>query len=145
MHASESENLLKKTPATELLIVDYLELLKPPQKRDAMRYEMSDITVALRGIASEYGIHVATATQANRQSVNKRIIGKEVTSEDYGKMRIADVGIGMGQTKEDALKNEVVLNLTRSRNSEKNVAERYFMDFQQMRMTFLMQEQVIQH
>jgi len=139
------ENLLEKAPATELLIVDYLELLKPPQKRDALRYEMSDITVALRGIASEYNIHVATATQANRQSVNKRIIGKEVTSEDYGKMRIADVGIGMGQTKEDALKNEVVLNLTRSRNSEKNVAERYLMDFQHMRMKFLMQEQVIQH
>src|SRR5262245_5358717 len=139
------ENLLEKAPATELLIVDYLELLKAPQKRDALRYEMSDITVALRGIASEYGIHVATATRANRQSVNKRIIGKEVTAEDYGKMRIADVGIGMGQNKDDAGKNEVVLNLTRSRNSEKNVAERYFMDFQHMRMKFLIQEVVTAH
>src|SRR5262249_11963211 len=101
------EALLEKYPSTELLILDYLELLKPPQKRDVHRYELSDITVALRGIASEYNIHVTTATQANRQSVNKRIIGKEVTAEDYGKMRIADVGIGMGQTKEDALKNEV--------------------------------------
>src|SRR5262249_40532112 len=72
------EALLERYPSTELLLVDYLELLKPPQKRDALRYELSDITVALRGIASEYGIHVATATQANRQSVNKRIIGKEV-------------------------------------------------------------------
>jgi len=139
------EALLDKYPSTELLILDYLELLKPPQKRDALRYEMSDITVALRGIASEYNIHVATATQANRQSVNKRIIGKEVTAEDYGKMRIADVGIGMGQNKDDAGKNEVVLNLTRSRNSEKNVAERYFMDFQHMRMKFLIQEVVTAH
>src|SRR5262249_41286351 len=97
------------------------------------------------GVASEYGIHVATATQANRQSVNKRIIGKEVTAEDYGKMRIADVGIGMGQTKDDALKNEVVLNLTRSRNSAKTVAERYFMDFQHMRMKCLGQELVTGH
>ena len=145
MHASGSGKPAGEGPATELLIVDYLELLKPPQKRDALRYEMSDITVALRGIASEYNIHVATATQANRQSVNKRIIGKEVTSEDYGKMRIADVGIGMGQTKEDALKNEVVLNLTRSRNSAKNVAERYIMDFQHMRMKFQRNEVVTGH
>src|SRR5262249_4753930 len=34
------EALLEKYPSTELLIVDYLELLKPPQKRDAMRYEL---------------------------------------------------------------------------------------------------------
>ena len=139
------EALLEKYPSTELLILDYLELLKPPQKRDVHRYELSDITVALRGIASEYNIHVTTATQANRQSVNKRIIGKEVTAEDYGKMRIADVGIGMGQTKDDALKNEVVLNLTRSRNSAKNVAERCFMDFQHMRMKCLGQELVTGH
>lgn len=132
--------LLDKYPETELLNVDYLELITPPVVRKEIRNEARDITIALRGMASERGIHVCTATQANRLAHNKRFVRKDLVSEDYNKVRIPDVGIGMGQTEEDARRKEVVLYLIRSRNSEKLFAERYLMDFQRMRFVFMKQE-----
>jgi replicative DNA helicase len=133
-------NLLDKYPDTELLVVDYLQIMKPSKRRDQLRFELTDLAVGLRGIASENKIHVTTGAQANKTASNRRIIGKELTSEDYGIMRVADIGIGMGQNRDDALKNEVVLNLTRSRNSEKHTVERYFIDFKRMRLLFRRQE-----
>lgn len=128
--------LVDKHPNTDLLIIDYLELMKPPRRRNELRSEHSDITVGLRGLAIQAGIHLASVTQANRQASNRRIIGKELSAEDYGKFRVVDVGIGMGQTKADATKNEVVIFLTKSRTSAKGQAERYFLDFQRMRFKF---------
>jgi replicative DNA helicase len=133
-------NLIDKYNNTDLLIVDYLQLLKAPKRRDQLRFELSDIAIALRGIATETNLHVATAQQASKLAANRRLVGKEFTAEDYGIFRVIDVGIGMGQDRNDALKREVVFWLTKSRNTEKNIAERYFIDFQRMRFVKLRQE-----
>lgn len=136
--------LLEHHTEIELLIIDYLELITPPKRRNEIRHETTDITIALRALAAERGIHVCTATQANRLSHNKRFVRNDLVSEDYNKVRIPDIGIGMGQNKTDAANKEVVLFLARSRNSEKLFAERYFIDFQSMRFKFLRQEELPQ-
>lgn len=135
------ERLLDKYHKTKLLIVDYLDLMKPPRKRDALRFELSDLTTGLRAIASERNIHVHTPTQATRTSANKRVVSKEHASEDYGKMRIPDWAIAMGQNDIDVNKHEVVFNLVRSRNTDKNYKERYFIDFSRMRFKYIGIEQ----
>lgn len=134
--------LLDKYDGIELLIVDYLDLMKPSRKRDQLRYELSDVTTGLRAVAAEYKVHVMTPTQANRLAAGRRIVGKEVASEDYGKMRIADFAISIGQNADDVQKHEAVLFLARSRNSEKNYAERYLIDFQTMQFRLIRQELV---
>lgn len=119
----------------EILIVDYLDLIKPAKIREHKRFELGDITVQLRGLASVYGIPVVTATQASRAAANRRIVGKEFAAEDYEKIRVSDVVIGMGQSQQDALQRELVLNLTKSRNTEKGRLERYFIDYNTLRFT----------
>jgi len=133
-------NLLDKYPETNLLLVDYLQLLQPVKKRTELRHELSDLAVALRGLASETGVHCASASQASRQASGRRIVGKEYAAEDYGIFRTADIGIGMGQTRDDDIKKEVVFYITKSRDSEKNKAERYFIDYKTMKFKFLRQE-----
>jgi len=133
-------NLLDKYPDTELLIVDYLGLLKPPTRRKEMRFELNELAIALRGIATEAKIHVATVTQAAKTANNKRIIDVGKTAEDYSIMRIADFAVGMGQNTDDAAKKELILFLARSRNSEKFLVERYVTDFKRMRFVLLRQE-----
>lgn len=136
--------LLDKYPDTELLIVDYLDLMKPVRKRDNFRHEMADLTTALRGLACESdSLHVMSPTQTNRLASGKRIIGKEYVGEDYNKIRIADWAIGIGQNSHDVQKHEIIFNIARSRNSEKAFAERYFIDFNTMRFKFLMQENML--
>ena len=60
-------------------------------------------------------------------------MGKEFVAEDYEKIRVSDVVVGMGQTQDDALKREVILNLTKSRNTEKGRMERYTIDYNTVR------------
>jgi replicative DNA helicase len=125
---------------TDVLILDYLDLLKPTTKREARRFELAELAVSLRGLAVESNISVLTATQTSRQAANKRIIGKELVAEDYEKVRVADTIVGLGQSREDALRHEVVLYLTKSRNTERDKAERYFIDFNTMRLRLIRRE-----
>lgn len=124
----------------DILILDYLDLLKPIRKRDAKRHELEELTTAVRELAKEKDIPVLSATQANRTAANRRIVGKEFASEDYNKMRIADVTVGMGQTLDDAIRHEVILFLTKARNDEKDKAERYRIDYQRMAFVLVRQE-----
>lgn len=116
----------------ELIIVDYLDLLKPPKSRRDRRFELTDIVIALRGLAVETGCAVLTPTQANRAAHNRRIVGNQHVSEDYEKVRNADTIMSMGQNTKDVIKKEVVVYLSKSRNSEKDKAERYKIDFNTM-------------
>jgi len=116
----------------DVLIVDYLDLLAPPIRRDNKRFELGELTTAVRGLSVEGDISVLTPTQTNRAAHNRRIIGFQFVAEDYEKMRIADTVVGMGQTLEDALRHEVVLMLAKSRNTVRDKAERYIIDYSSM-------------
>jgi len=129
--------LLDKHSDIELLVVDYLDLMKPVLKREQLRFELSDLALALRGLASEADIHVMSPTQASKGAKNKRIVGTEYSAEDYGKFRIADWAVGIGQNATDLIKKQVVLSIIRSRNSEKGYAERYVIDFPTMRFVYM--------
>ncbi len=124
----------------DVVIVDYLDLLRAPQKRESVRFELKDITILLRGLAVETNTAVVTATQASRLAVRKRIVGKELVAEDYEKIRIADTVVTMGQNLDDSLKNEVVLFLAKSRNTLKDKAERYRIDFNTMKFLWMRAE-----
>lgn len=123
-----------------VVIIDYLDLLRAPQKRESVRFELKDITIALRGLAVETNTAVITATQASRLAVRKRIVGKELVAEDYEKIRIADAVVTMGQSLDDSLKNEVVVFLAKSRNTVKDKAERYRIDFNTMKFLWMRAE-----
>jgi replicative DNA helicase len=138
-------SLLEKYPGTELLIVDYLQLMQPPKDRDHLRFEMSDLAIALRGIAGEADIHCASALQATRTAANRRLIGKEFSAEAYDPARVADLVIGIGQNTDDAAKREVVLYNTKARYTERNQAERYFINFKTMQFKLMRQELLDHH
>lgn len=126
----------------QVIIVDYLDLLGAIKKRDARRFELADLTVALRGLAVETNTTILTATQTSRAGANTRIINKELVAEDYEKMRVCDTVIGLGQNKNDASRHEVVFNITKSRNTEKDRAERYFINFDTMKFSLMRREEL---
>jgi replicative DNA helicase len=132
--------LIDRYAPIDVIIVDYLDLLAPLSKRDARRFELADLSVGLRGISSEKDIAVLSATQTSRQASGKRIVGKEMVAEDYEKVRVCDTVISMGQSKDDELKQEVIFFIAKSRNTEKNKADRYKMNFENMSFTLIRQE-----
>jgi len=111
-----------------VLVVDYLDLLKPPKTRQDYRFELKDVTTQLRGLAVEHNIPIITATQANRMAAGKRIVRKEMVAEDYEKIRIADTAFSIGQSKSDADRNQVAFYLMKARNADRETAQLYTLD-----------------
>ncbi len=132
--------LVDKYAPIDVLILDYLDLMKAPQKRDNLRFESKDITTGLRGLAVETGIALLTATQASKLAARRRIVDLKFVAEDYEKVRIADTVVSIGQSMQDSLNGQVVLFLAKSRNTIKDKAERYFIDFNNLNFRFVGQE-----
>jgi len=87
----------------DLVIVDYLDLLKPTTKRKEKREELSDITEDLRGLAGELNVPIWSATQSRRAAVAKDVHGEDDVAEDWGKMQIADIVITINQNSSEAI------------------------------------------
>lgn len=121
----------------DILILDYLDLLRIPTVFSDKRFGLTHLTTELRRIASEYDIHVMTASQSNRTQRRKREVDISGIAEDYEKARIADNIIALGMNKSDKEKNEVILNAPKTRNAKEPEPERHKLDFQRLRYSYL--------
>ena len=71
----------KDSPELGLIIVDYLQLITSPSKRnDSRAQEVSEISRQLKSLARELNIPVVALSQLNRE-VEKRVGGKPVLSD----------------------------------------------------------------
>jgi hypothetical protein len=84
-----------------LIIIDYLDLLAPADRRLEGRHALTAVAQELREIASEFGVGLWTATQANRPSWQSQHIRMSDVSEAIGKVEKADVVVTMNQTTEE--------------------------------------------
>ena len=85
----------------DVVILDYMELLRP--LRDGMsEYEgQQRIAEELRGMAVEKDILLWTATQTNRAGRSANIITDEHLGDSYGKFRVVDLAISLNQDEEE--------------------------------------------
>jgi replicative DNA helicase len=109
----------------DLILIDYLDLLKPPYKRLNKREELTDITEALKGLALELQIPIWTATQSRRAAASKDVHDEEDVAEDWGKMHATDIVITLNQSKEQMLRSEkgvhqMLLLVAKNRNGPRH-------------------------
>ena len=62
---------LKRTHGLDLLIIDYLQLVRPASAKDSRVNEVSEITQGLKAIAKELNIPVVALSQLSRQVENR--------------------------------------------------------------------------
>lgn len=99
----------------DVLVIDYLELMKT--EKDMAEYQGQErLAQELRGIASEYGILVWTATQTNREGKKVNIITDAELADSYGKIRVCDLVFSINQTEQEFDQGEARLYLMKSRN-----------------------------
>jgi replicative DNA helicase len=75
----------------DLLVIDYADKMRSTRQFDSIRHELQLIYEELRGLASELGIPVWTASQANRDASQSDVVSLENIGEAYAKAQIADV------------------------------------------------------
>lgn len=101
---------------SDLILIDYLDQMKPAQKRLQKREELSDLTTELRGWATELKVPIWTATQSQRIAISMATHTEEQVGEDIGKVNIADVVITLNQTREEYIQHVMRLFLAKNRN-----------------------------
>jgi len=99
----------------DIIVVDYGDLLAPGQKHKDTRHSLEEVYTDLRRLAVKLQVPIYTASQSNRESLNRNLVGLRDVAESFGKVKVADVVIGICQTPEEEEEKLVRLFIAKSR------------------------------
>jgi len=102
----------------DILLLDYLELMRPTREGMAEYQAQQRISEELRGLAVENNILVWTATQTNRQGRSVKLITDAELADAYGKIRTCDYAISLNQTEEEFDDGRMRAYVMKSRNGK---------------------------
>jgi replicative DNA helicase len=90
---AQLESAIASATKPDVVIVDYPALMRPPQRRDEKRHELTDIYEGIRRVAGEAGVPIWTAHQANRPGMEARTLGMQHIAECFEIAAIVDLAV----------------------------------------------------
>ena len=112
-----TENLRNSGWFPDLIVIDYADELAAETKYTDERHNLSHIYKNLRGWAVDDEIPVWTASQANRASMNKKVVTIADIAEDWSKAAIADVMVALCQTNKEYDEQQMRIFIAKNRDS----------------------------
>ena len=100
----------------DIILVDYLELLRPTNEIQHEYLAQQRISEDLRGMAMQQNLLVWTATQTNRMGTSVKIITDNELGDSYGKIRTCDFCVSLNQTMEQFDNGSMRAYVIKSRN-----------------------------
>jgi len=85
----------------DLIIIDYVDLLKSGRKAADRKEEIDDVYTATKGLAREFNLPVWTVSQVNRMGAKDDIIEADKAAGSYGKIMVADFAISLSRKRQD--------------------------------------------
>ena len=125
---------LHKSFKPDLLVVDYLELLRPNRLIDSEYMAQQRIAEELRGLAVEQKCLAWTASQVNRQARKVKIITDAELGDSYGKIRPVDFAISLNQTQEEYDKGQMRVYVMKARDAKQNYVVNASVDYSTLRI-----------
>ena len=125
---------LHKNFTPDVLIVDYLELLRPNRLIDSEYQAQQRIAEELRGLGVEYNCLIWTASQTNRQARRVPIITDAELGDSYGKIRPADWVISLNQTQEEYDEGAMRVYVMKARDSKQHYLINIGIDYSTLQM-----------
>jgi replicative DNA helicase len=145
LRVSELRRVLKRYQQQgiefDMVIVDYLGILKPEQSYNEKRHGLAEIGQDLRALATDYpnkqtGCAVLTAYQTNREGTKKatrNVAEGTDAADDYEVVRSADALITINRDEDMRQNGEVLLYFSEMRNAESGIKLRFGQDLSCMR------------
>jgi replicative DNA helicase len=118
----------------DVIIVDYLELLRPVRENQHEYQAQQRIAEELRGLAMENKVLLWTATQTNRQGRAVKIITDAELGDSYGKIRTCDFAISLNQNEEEFDNGSMRAYVVKSRNGRPRFTVPMTIDYNILRM-----------
>jgi replicative DNA helicase len=100
----------------DLIVVDYVDLLKPLTNYNDEYADLGGITRDLRGLAGELKIPIWSATQVNRPGMSSEVVDVEHIADSFRKAQIADVIVAICASREELEMDVLRLFLAKNRN-----------------------------
>ena len=106
----------------DVIVVDYGTLLKPSRGAYVeRRIGIEENYEELRAMADHYNCALLTAAQANRSSLNKKVVSMKDLAEAFAIANTADVMVALCQTVDEKEQGIMRMFLTKVRDGESNV------------------------
>ena len=118
----------------DVIIVDYLELLRPVRENQHEYQAQQRIAEELRGLSMEYGVLLWTATQTNRQGRQVKVITDAELGDSYGKIRTCDFAVSLNQSEQEFDEGRMRAYVVKSRNGRPRFTVPMNVDYHVLRM-----------
>lgn len=109
------ERLVRKGVKPDAIVLDYLNLVAPPERGQNSYESIKQISEQVRALSYYFNCPVISATQCNRTAYNESNPGLETTSESMGLAHTADAQFSIWTEEEDFELGIIHLGITKNR------------------------------
>lgn len=102
----------------DLVIIDYGDEVLPIDKKGEVRHDLGQVYKEMRVLAEEFHVPVITASQTNRESLDKQIITMKDIAESIQKVQVSDHIFSVCMTDEERKQGKGRLFFAGSREAE---------------------------
>jgi replicative DNA helicase len=101
--------------APDLVIIDYVDLLKSKVKSIDPKDAIDDVYTATKGMARELKVPVWTVSQVNRAGAKDDVIEGDKAAGSYNKMMIADFAMSLSRKRQDKVNGTGRIHIMKNR------------------------------
>jgi replicative DNA helicase len=120
----------------DVIVVDYLGLMKPLGSYAEKRHALTDITEGLRNIANNYRVPVLTAHQTNRTAIQEERITTAHIGESLGIIATVDLALGLGRPDEMKEEGRAMLGIIKNRMGQDGIYRLLIFDTRKVLIEF---------
>ena len=99
----------------DLIIIDYIDLLRSPKRNSDRKDEIDDVYIAIKGMARELNTPVWSVSQVNRSGAQDDIIQGDKAAGSYDKIMISDFCMSLSRKKEDKVNGTGRIHIMKNR------------------------------
>lgn len=90
----------------DLIIIDYVDLLKPPTTRKDAKAEIDDLHYGTKGLAKELNLPIWSVSQVNRAGAKDDVVEGDKAAGSYDKLMVADFSMSQSRNRKDKVKGK---------------------------------------
>lgn len=99
----------------DLVLIDYLDLLRPSKKNLDKKEGIDHIYVSAKGLAKRLNIPIWTVSQVNRSGAQDKVIEGDKAAGSYDKNMIVDFSMSLSRKRKDKVDGTARLHITKNR------------------------------
>jgi replicative DNA helicase len=112
---SHIQKLKDTDQSPDLVIIDYIDLLRSPKRSNDRKDEIDDIYMNIKAMARDMNIPIWSVSQVNRSGAQDDIIQGDKAAGSYDKIMISDFCMSLSRKKEDKVNGTGRLHVMKNR------------------------------